>query len=315
MTDPSRRDGWGQEHPGTYNYPAYPGSTYGQQAPYPAAVAGSRHAPTHRAAAGVLAVRIRPVRDGAVRTAEPPAGHHPSRRSRAAPTRGAGCGCWRAGAAVVLGTGHRPGHRQQLAAGHRRRAAPDADRTDARPDRRRPRATPTTTRTTAHHDPRRRPRRDRRRPTRRTRATRTPSSTPSPARAGRSASSTSTAAACCRPSSTSCCRGARKFSSPGRPTVPRASASSTSAANSPARSPSTAPRPSRTPGPGLTLCTALGSSLARTAAAPARTRIATSPSARTVTSPPSPARSVPKTSMNVENSNGARNDAARPVVV
>ncbi len=37
MTDPSRRDGWGQEHPGTYNYPAYPGSPYGQQAPYPSA--------------------------------------------------------------------------------------------------------------------------------------------------------------------------------------------------------------------------------------------------------------------------------------
>jgi MmpS family membrane protein len=34
MTDPSRRDGWGQEHPGTYNYPAYPGATYGQQSPY-----------------------------------------------------------------------------------------------------------------------------------------------------------------------------------------------------------------------------------------------------------------------------------------
>lgn len=34
MTDPSRRDGWGQEHPGTYNYPAYPGATYGQQTPY-----------------------------------------------------------------------------------------------------------------------------------------------------------------------------------------------------------------------------------------------------------------------------------------
>ncbi|TPG33227.1 MmpS family transport accessory protein [Mycolicibacterium hodleri] len=33
MTDPSGRDGWGQEHPGTYNYPAYPGSSYGQQAP------------------------------------------------------------------------------------------------------------------------------------------------------------------------------------------------------------------------------------------------------------------------------------------
>ncbi|MDX1891481.1 MmpS family transport accessory protein [Mycolicibacterium sp. 050158] len=31
MTDPSRRDGWGQEHPGTYNYPAFPGSPYGQQ--------------------------------------------------------------------------------------------------------------------------------------------------------------------------------------------------------------------------------------------------------------------------------------------
>jgi cytoskeletal protein RodZ len=31
MTDPSRRDGWGQEHPGTYNYPALPGSPYGQQ--------------------------------------------------------------------------------------------------------------------------------------------------------------------------------------------------------------------------------------------------------------------------------------------
>jgi hypothetical protein len=33
MTDPSSRDGGGQEHPGTYNYPAYPGSPYGQQAP------------------------------------------------------------------------------------------------------------------------------------------------------------------------------------------------------------------------------------------------------------------------------------------
>ncbi|BBZ29552.1 membrane protein [Mycolicibacterium madagascariense] len=38
MTDPSRRDGWGQEHPGTYNYPAYPGSPYGQQPPYTAPV-------------------------------------------------------------------------------------------------------------------------------------------------------------------------------------------------------------------------------------------------------------------------------------
>ena len=37
MTDPSRRDGRDQEHPGTYNYPAYPGSPYGQQAPYQAA--------------------------------------------------------------------------------------------------------------------------------------------------------------------------------------------------------------------------------------------------------------------------------------
>jgi hypothetical protein len=36
MTDPSGRDGWGQEHPGTYNYPAYPGSTYGQQPAYQA---------------------------------------------------------------------------------------------------------------------------------------------------------------------------------------------------------------------------------------------------------------------------------------
>jgi Mycobacterium membrane protein len=36
MTDPSRRDGWGQEHPGTYNYPAYPGATYGQQPTYQA---------------------------------------------------------------------------------------------------------------------------------------------------------------------------------------------------------------------------------------------------------------------------------------
>jgi len=34
MTDSSRRDGWDQQHPGTYNYPAIPGSTYGQQAPY-----------------------------------------------------------------------------------------------------------------------------------------------------------------------------------------------------------------------------------------------------------------------------------------
>lgn len=34
MTDPSRRDGWGQEHPGTYNYPAVPRATYGQQSPY-----------------------------------------------------------------------------------------------------------------------------------------------------------------------------------------------------------------------------------------------------------------------------------------
>ena len=34
MTDPSRRDGWGQQHPGSYNYPAYPGATYGQQSPY-----------------------------------------------------------------------------------------------------------------------------------------------------------------------------------------------------------------------------------------------------------------------------------------
>ncbi|MDT5334976.1 MAG: hypothetical protein QOD90_481 [Mycobacterium sp.] len=37
MTDPSSRDGWDQEHPGTYNYPAFPGSPYGQQAPYPSA--------------------------------------------------------------------------------------------------------------------------------------------------------------------------------------------------------------------------------------------------------------------------------------
>ncbi|MEU0496122.1 MmpS family transport accessory protein [Mycobacterium sp. NPDC006124] len=37
MTDSSRRDGWDQQHPGTYNYPAYPGSPYGQQAPHQAA--------------------------------------------------------------------------------------------------------------------------------------------------------------------------------------------------------------------------------------------------------------------------------------
>lgn len=37
MTDPSRPDGWGQEHPGTYNYPAFPGSPYDQQSPYPPA--------------------------------------------------------------------------------------------------------------------------------------------------------------------------------------------------------------------------------------------------------------------------------------
>ncbi|GLP74542.1 membrane protein [Mycobacterium antarcticum] len=36
MTDPSRPDRWGQEHPGTYHYPAYPGSPYGQQPPYEA---------------------------------------------------------------------------------------------------------------------------------------------------------------------------------------------------------------------------------------------------------------------------------------
>jgi Mycobacterium membrane protein len=40
MTDPSRRDAWGQEHPGTYNYPAdpseypaYSGESYGRRAP------------------------------------------------------------------------------------------------------------------------------------------------------------------------------------------------------------------------------------------------------------------------------------------
>ena len=36
MTDPSRPDRWGQEHPGTYHYPAYPGSPYGRQPPYEA---------------------------------------------------------------------------------------------------------------------------------------------------------------------------------------------------------------------------------------------------------------------------------------
>lgn len=31
MTDPSRRDGWGQEHPGTYSYPVEPGETDGRR--------------------------------------------------------------------------------------------------------------------------------------------------------------------------------------------------------------------------------------------------------------------------------------------
>jgi cytoskeletal protein RodZ len=49
MTDPSRRDGWGQEHPGTYNYPAYPGSPYGQQPPYqaPAGYRPTEQLPAH----------------------------------------------------------------------------------------------------------------------------------------------------------------------------------------------------------------------------------------------------------------------------
>ncbi|KQY06589.1 hypothetical protein ASD37_19345 [Mycobacterium sp. Root135] len=50
MTDPSRRDGRDQEHPGTYNYPAIPGSTYGQQLPYPTSggAAYDKHRPTEQ---------------------------------------------------------------------------------------------------------------------------------------------------------------------------------------------------------------------------------------------------------------------------
>jgi hypothetical protein len=36
MTDPSRRDEWGREHPGTYSYPAIPGEAYPRDAPYDA---------------------------------------------------------------------------------------------------------------------------------------------------------------------------------------------------------------------------------------------------------------------------------------
>lgn len=34
MTDPSRRGEWGQEHPGTYSYPAIPGEAHGRQASF-----------------------------------------------------------------------------------------------------------------------------------------------------------------------------------------------------------------------------------------------------------------------------------------
>ena len=156
---------------------------------------------SHRAAARVLAVRLRPVRDRPANTAAqyPPGG---SRRAAAGGAevaalavdrrRDRGAGRHR--------PGHRAGHRQQLPAGDRRRAAAVAARaelhhTDDSDD----------DVTHSHASPSSRCRRCRRAPPHHrldhARAPPRPWSTTSPATAGPSTSPTSTPAACCRPSS------------------------------------------------------------------------------------------------------------------
>ena len=74
MTDPSRRDGWGQEHPGTYNYPAYPGATYGQQSPYQPS--GCGHRPTEQLPA-YSPYGYDPLRPGSTGRPNPPGGMPP----------------------------------------------------------------------------------------------------------------------------------------------------------------------------------------------------------------------------------------------
>ena len=152
MTDPSRRDGWGQEHPGTVQLPRlFPvrrtASRRRTQAPVAAKTPPSSSRRTRRTG-------TTPTRRGSTgrRT---PGGTPPEPPKPGGPTRGAGCGSLAATALLDRPrTGHRPRHRQQLAAAHRRRAARRHRSNRPRPDRRRPRRRrpppepPTTTPTT-----------------------------------------------------------------------------------------------------------------------------------------------------------------------
>ena len=91
MTDPSGRDGWGQEHPGTYNYPAIPGSPYGQQAPHQPD-AGLK--PTEQLPA-YSPYGYDPYATGQYAPPNPPGDRRLSHPSLAAPGSGCGYGYWR----------------------------------------------------------------------------------------------------------------------------------------------------------------------------------------------------------------------------
>ena len=152
--------------------------------------------------------------------------------------------------------GDRTGGRQQLEAGDGRRAAADAGaELDHHAGRRRRRSVADAA--AAPDRARCRPRAPRRPASRRLPAIPRRWSTRSTAPAGRSTSPTSTRATCCRPSSTSCCRGARKSNCPAPQAIRRASRSSTSAAQVTCSVTISGVQVEANTGNGLTICTAL----------------------------------------------------------
>ena len=181
---------------------------------------------------GVLAVRLRPLRDRAS-TANTAGSIRPqdrANRRRMSRSRPAGCGCWpRSAVLAVIGLVialvivYDSSRVRRRSSRRRRRCRSPAPR----------HRTPTTTSRTPTRSgvPASDPAvgaADT--PARPHPAPRRPWSTTSAVTAGPSTSPTSTTADCCRRSSTSCCRGARKSNCQSPQTIPRASASSTSAA-------------------------------------------------------------------------------------
>ena len=100
MTDSPRRDGADPTQPLGDGYPGYTDPAYAGQAPARAHLPGPGGGESHRAAARVLAVRLRPLRDRPIRRPVSAGGVHQNRRRPMIRSRRAGCGssppsrCW-----------------------------------------------------------------------------------------------------------------------------------------------------------------------------------------------------------------------------